>query len=101
MEDAAGSHRVAVTVFVEAAGVDVSDAANHAAMAVRNALAGGVQLRPLPYDLPPVRHADLGDLDPVTVHFVAETGAAGGNGYLRLTPTSLAYPSRAADPRRG
>jgi hypothetical protein len=90
----ADGYQVAVTVFVTVArgqARDQHDAQNWAVGAVEQALrskardwAADVLLVPAQYPAMAVRW--------VNVHAVMETGAAGTNGYLTITPTGQAYP---------
>lgn len=87
-------HRIAITVFCVAEGVDEIDAGHAAEFAVRKALGQG-QPRPTPYNLDPVILSPgtprERSLTPVEVHDVIDTGVAAGNGYLWLRPTIRAY----------
>jgi hypothetical protein len=84
-------HRIAVTVFCIAEGVDEVDAGHAAEYAVRQALGQG-RPKPTPYALDPVViYPGAQPLPPVEVHEVMDTGVAAGNGYLWLRPTSRGY----------
>lgn len=82
-------HRVAVAVFVEARGVDLSDASSVAEFAVRRTLfehASHVE------DHCATIHVDTrrGPEDVLVVD-VTDVGVAAGNGHLWLRPTSRPY----------
>jgi hypothetical protein len=73
-------HRVAVTVFLTAQGVDAQDARNVAEQAVLDALPQGTML-----------HLSYGP-GAACVEAVWELGRAVANGYLDVQPTKRAYP---------
>lgn len=89
MTDELPEHRIAVTVFAVARGVDQDDAGSIAVYAIRKALAdtAGVRLGQ-PGDIT-VQHRS----GPLTVRIVTamDTGTAAGNGYLWTEPTPKAF----------
>ncbi|WP_116201290.1 hypothetical protein [Amycolatopsis circi] len=83
-------HRVAITVFVTAAGVDALDAAHVAECAVRQTIwtaTGSDRKRPPLTILAKIRLNTY----PVQVVRVMETGMAAGNGYLWTSPTAKPF----------
>src|SRR5436309_9023724 len=84
------SHRVAITVFTTAEGVDLGDASAIAKRAVWRALAAA-NTNPDGWTI----IAQFSDEPlPVQIHDVIDTGMAAGNGYLWLEPTAKAYHER-------
>jgi hypothetical protein len=86
-------HDVGVVVFARVRAVDYVDAANIAESAVRNLI---IDQRANRRDQPPVIHLRRLTRSqnlriPVTVAEVRELASAGGDTYLRLTPTGKAY----------
>lgn len=83
-------HRVAITVFATTTGVNVRDAANVARAAIRQAIAAASESPApgFPLDIP-VAFRD--ECRPVQIVGVMETGAAAGDGYLRIVPTARAF----------
>jgi hypothetical protein len=88
-------HRIAVTVFVEAEGVDRLDASHIGALAVRMSL-----IRQMNANHELSFTDRYGRTYTVPMHGVMETGMAAGNGYLWVEPTSKAYP-RDDEPEEG
>lgn len=98
LEPGRETHRVGVVVFAESTGVDYSDAASLAEVAVRQSIAGELY-RPNPATRPSVDgltlHARFAKGSrPVRVAHVMDAAKACGNGYLAVRPTSKAYRER-------
>lgn len=82
------THRVAVTVFASAPGVDEIDAGHIAVAAIRHVLRAARD--PERDDLvisAPLRTGPV----PIRIHRVMETGTAARNGYLWVRTTGQAY----------
>jgi hypothetical protein len=82
-------HRIAVTVFAIARGVDRLDASDIAEYAIRKTLAEAAEVQVgEPADIT-VQHLR----GPVTVRIISamDTGMAIGNGYLWIEPTEKAF----------